>query len=73
MEVVEENIQEALSLTVSPHRSKAPPSIHSLLVSVSWQQSIKCVLRGALLPQLPPLLSARPVQRLGLYHLVKPR
>jgi hypothetical protein len=69
---VEGNIQEALSLTVRPHRSQAPPSSHSLRVSASRQQSFKRLLGGALLPQLPPLLSARRVQRLGLYHLVNP-
>ena len=73
MEVVEGNIQEALSLTVRPYRSQAPLSIHSLRVSASRQQSFKHLLGGALLPQLPPLLSARRVQCLGLYHLVNPR
>jgi len=73
MEVVEGNIQEALSLTVRPQRSQAPLSSHSLRVSASWQQSFKRLLGAALLPQLPPLLSARRVQRLGLYYLVNPR
>jgi len=72
MEAVEGNIQEALSLTVRRHRCQAPPASHSLRVSARRQQSFKRLLGGALLPQLPPLLSARRVQRLGLYHQVNP-
>jgi hypothetical protein len=73
MEVVEGNIQEALSSTVRPHSSQALLFSHSLWISASRQQSFKPLLKWALLPQLPPLLSARRMQRLGLYHLVNPR
>ena len=73
MEAVEGTIQEVLSLTIHPHRSQAPPSSHSLRVSTRRHQSFKRLLGGALLPQIPPPLSALRVQRLGLYHLVNPR
>jgi len=73
MDVVEGNIQVALSSTVRPQRSQAPPSNHSLWVSASRQQSFKHLLGAALLPQLPPLLSACRVQPFGLYYLVNPR
>ena len=54
-------------------KSKTPPSSHSLRVSASRQQSFKRRLGAAFLPQLPPLPSARRVQRLGLYYLVNRR
>jgi len=73
MEVVERNIQEALSSTVRPQKSDAPPSSHCLRLSASRYQLFKCLLGAALLPQLPLLLAARRVQRLGLYHLVNPK
>ena len=73
MEVVEGNIQEALSLMVRPYRRQDPPSGHSLRVLAKRQQSFKSLLGGALRLQQSPLLSARRVQRLGLYsHLVNP-
>jgi len=73
MGVVDGNIQQALLLTVRPHSSQAPPSSHCLRVSASRQQSFERLLGRALLAQLPPLLSACGVQRLGLYHLVNSR
>ena len=72
MEVMEGNIQEAMPLTIRPHRSQAPLSSYSLWVSGSRWQSFKRLLGAARLPQLLPLLSACRVQRLHLYYLVNP-